>query len=188
MKRSFLILAAAFGLGIGSASSEVHRFTSADGQKTLDATLVGYDATKGTIQIRPNGGRTITAPLSAFSEEDAKYVKESSQRLAISRNLWVDIKSDESETSETKSTTAKTKKLTSGFKVKFMNNSFVPMDGVQAKYRIFYNEDQAKGGKVAKVKDGTINLDELSPQQAETHETASVELVKVRPVPQQGST
>ena len=181
MKRSFLLLAAVSVLGLSSANGAPHQFTSADGSKTLDATLISYDATKGTIQLRISGGRAITAPLNAFSEKDIEYVKQSSQRLAIARSLMVDIRTSADKEVETKTNTAKVEKQNSGFSLNFRNNGFVPLDGVTAKYRIFYHQDQDKGGKLDKTQDGTIQLSSLGPRESEMVKTEKVELTTVKP-------
>ena len=167
-------------LGVGGVGAETHTFTSADGSKKLEATLLAYDAGAKTIQIRIEGGRTIDAPVSAFSSEDAEYVMAAAQRLEVGRRMGVRISGDDAEAVETKTAAAKTKKLSSGFKVNFRNNGTVPMEGVTAKYRIFYYEDLVKGGKADKFKDGELTLSALQPRDAVDLETDKVDLVTIR--------
>lgn len=180
MKKLFLLSAAVSLLGVGGSFAGSHTFTSADGSKQIEATVLGYDAAKKTVQMRIVGGRTITAPLSAFSKEDSEYVMAAQQRLEVGRRMSVNISGDDAEPVETKTTAAKTKRLKSGFKVDFRNNGTVPMDGVVAKYRIFYYEDLVKGGKADKFKDGELTLSALKPRETVEMETDKVDLVTVR--------
>ena len=182
MKRSLLLLTAVAALGISTANGAPHRFTSADGSKTLDATLIDYNATKGTVQLRIAGGRAITAPLNAFSEKDTEFVKQSSQKLAIARSLMLDIRTSEDEKVETKTSNAKIEKKNSGFSLHFRNNGFVPLDGITAKYRIYYSKDRDKGGKEQMVEDGSIQLSSLGPGETEDLKTEKIELEKVKPI------
>ncbi len=183
MKRVLLQLLAVSVFLVGWARGETHVFVSADGSKKLEATLLGYDAGAGIVEIRVKGGAAMKAPLSAFSKEDADYVAAAQQRLEVGRRMAVNVSGDEGEPVETKTAAARTKKLASGFKVNFRNNGTVPMEGVTAKYRIFYYEDLVKGGKADKFKDGELALSALKPQESVDLETEKVDLVTVRAQP-----
>ncbi|MEM7144516.1 MAG: DUF6288 domain-containing protein [Verrucomicrobiota bacterium] len=58
----------------GNATEEMRTFYSADGDRSFEGILEGYDAATEEVTVRMSDGRVSRFPLSALSEEDRAFV------------------------------------------------------------------------------------------------------------------
>ena len=68
------------GLSVYSVGSDMRKFTSADGSKTLNAKVLDYSQSKGTVKILRSDSKVMTVPVKALSKND-KHAPSYSNRL-----------------------------------------------------------------------------------------------------------
>ena len=170
------------GIGFPAFGANQVTLTSADGSKTMDATIEQYYPANGSATIKVNG-RKLTVPVTAFQSEDkAKFENFHLAKLA-GRSLMLSFADNESEGSEKKTSNSKVKTVDAGFKIQVRNNAQTDLDGVKLEYRLFYYKDKAKGGKEAAYTDGDLDLGKISPRETKELDTTSITLTRVRPLP-----
>ncbi len=72
MKRTFATLAALGLLAIMTPAASARKWTSNDGQHTVEAELV--DLTDGKVRLKKPEGAIVTVPLERLSESDRKFL------------------------------------------------------------------------------------------------------------------
>ena len=172
---TLLVAAASFGV-------EVHTFTSADGSKTLQASIARYTPSTGQAQIKVNG-RLMNVPVSAFQSEDKLKFESWYQAAEVGRKLALTFDENETEGTEKKTSNAKVTTYDSGFKIKVRNNGQTDFEDVKLQYRVFYYKDMDKGGKQAGYTDGNLALSKIAPRETQEFETDSISMTKIRPLP-----
>ena len=168
--------------------AEWHEFTSSDGEKTIWAEVQGYDAKTETVSLMLEGQRRINSPASAFTAEDQEYIQKAAIALEAGRNLWVEAKDIEEETSEKRNPTNgyRTVTLDSGFKFDIRNNGTQTFKGLKAEYQIFFAayvdpfKDKARTDKVTY---GATDIPELDPRKETTISTDSIGMTRITRLP-----
>lgn len=168
--------------------ADMHEFTSADGEKTVWAEVTGYDAAAKTVNLLLTNKSRITSPVTAFTEEDQKYIEKAAIALEAGRNLAIRFADDEEELSEKRNPTNgyRTVELKSGFELELRNNGQETFKGLTADYQIFYAaylnpfEDKARTDQASK---GSVKLPELAPREETTVNTDGVGMTRITRLP-----
>jgi hypothetical protein len=170
------------------AYADWHEFTSADGSKKVWAEVQGFDASTQTVSLKLEGNRIITSPVTAFTEDDQKFVEKAAVALAAGRNLAIEFADDEEEISEKKNPTNgyRTVELKSGYALELRNNSKEPFKGLTAEYQLFYAayldpfKDRARTDQVSY---GKMKLPEVKPRDEATIETEAIDITRITRLP-----
>ncbi len=167
---------------------EWRTFTSADGERKLEAEVQAYDAASGKVQLRLRDNRKITAPATAFSEEDQKHLKEIGLAFSMGRSLWVEFEDVESVISEKRNAANgyQTLKLENGYDFEVRNNGKVPFEGLTADYQVFYaayNDPFKDTAKTPKVMRGTVEIPVLEPRAETSLSTDKVGMTSIKRLP-----
>lgn len=165
-----------------------HEFTSADGSKKVWAEVQGYDANAGTVSLRLKSKQTITAPVSAFIEEDTEVIRKAAVALQAGRNLAVDFEDSEEKLSEKRNAANgyQTVKLKTAYEVELRNNSQNTFDGLEAEYQIFYaayvdpHKDRARTDL---VKGGSVEIPAIEPRNEAKIATTGVDMTRITRLP-----
>jgi hypothetical protein len=165
-----------------------HEFTSKDGEKTVWAEVQAYDAKSGTVSLLLEGNRKITAPVSAFIDEDKTFVEKAAVALEAGRNLWVEAENLEEETSEKRNPTNgyRTVTLDSKYKFEIRNNGKQEFKGLKAEYQIFFGayddpfKDKARSDKIAY---GSTDIPEIAPREEASISTDEVAMTRITRLP-----
>jgi len=162
--------------------SDLDTFTSADGTKTIEASIESYDPTRDEAILKVNG-RNLKVPVSAFQSEDKSKFDSWYQASQVGRQLNLAFDESETEGLEKKTSNAKVTSFESGFKIKVRNNGKTDFEDVKIEYRLFYYVDKEKGGKVDGYLDGDLALSEIAPRETQEFETAAVSMTRIKPLP-----
>ena len=172
------------GLSVYSVGSDMRKFTSADGSKTLKAKVLDYSQSKGTVKILRSDSKVMTIPVKALSEKDSDYIVSWYQSTMAARKLAIRITDEEEKTSEKKTDNARVSSYTSGFKFNVWNNGANPFENIDVKYQIFYTIDGIKGEKNQElVASGATSISSIIPRTGQDLTTEKVQLTKIRPLP-----
>ena len=183
MKTRFPIAILSLFLGAAHAA-EMRTFTSAEGGKTLKASMLDYSPASGTATIKRSDGKVMNVPLKSLSEADRTYIDGWYQSTMAGRKLAVSIRDQESKTGESKTNNAKIRKFNSHFEINVRNNGEAAFEDLEVKYRIFYYQDAAKGQtNVHRTSDGEHQIGDLVARADRDLKTNSVQLTSVRPLP-----
>ena len=177
-----LSLFAAFLVAGSSYGVDVQTFTSADGSKTLQASIERYNPSNGQAQIRVKG-RVMNVPVAAFQSEDKLKFESWYQAAEVGRKLALTFDENESDGVEKKTSNAKVTTTNNSFKIKVRNNGQTDFTDVSLQYRLFYYRDKDKGGKEPAHADGTLSLASIAPRETKELETEPISLTRVRPLP-----
>lgn len=94
-----MILAAVVAVATACAG-DLRTFTSADGSKTFEGELLAYSDEAEKVKVRMKDGRQATLPLSALSEKDTKWIRETGVRVLRVAPLEITIKAEKTEGEE----------------------------------------------------------------------------------------
>ena len=190
MKKSHLqlVLAGLLVMIVTPCFGVWHEFTSKDGAKTVWAEVQAYDAKSGTVSLLLEGNKKIKAPVSAFIAEDKIFVEKAAIALEAGRNLWVEAKNLEEETSEKRNPTNgyRTITLDSNYKFAIRNNGKQDFKGLKAEYQIFfaaYNDPFKDKARSDKVTYGSTDIPEIAPREEGTISTEDVGLTRITRLP-----
>ena len=178
MKKPLLTILGCLSLGLPAHALEKRIFTSADGSKTFEATLEGYDAKKGTVTVRKSRTKTMTFNLSVLSAKDIAYIKENGNALAASKSIRVDFDLWKDKPTTTRTDTERTKTTAAGYTVDLRNWSKEDVKNVKVRYTIFHRKDAENGpGSVAQTT-GTLNIPTLFASSGNPYKTKPINLVR----------
>ena len=144
------------------------------------------DMRRGTIQLKLKDGRSMTAPLSAFSPEAVDHAKEYAELEAVGRQLGVYFDEVEGNASEKKNPNAGQMTITTptGYDIRVRNNSQADMGDIKVGYQIFYKEDGIKGASSkTHTEQGAFDVDSLSPTQEKKYATKQVDIIRMKKLP-----
>ena len=100
MKPSMGIFLAAVVAVTTACAGELRTFTSADGSKTFEGVLLAYSDEVEKVKVRMKNGREATLPLSALSEKDTKWIRETGIWVLRVAPLEITIKAEKTEAKE----------------------------------------------------------------------------------------
>lgn len=189
MKRSrlFTLLAGIFLLP-SLCLADWHTFTSSDGAKKLEATVQDYNTDTGVATLRLQDNRKITAPATAFSEEDQKHLKEIGMAFKLGRSLWVEFEDEENVISEKRNPANgyQTMELKKGYRMEVRNNGTVPFEDLKIEYQVFYGAYEnpfADNEKTPQIYRGKMDLPALQPREDAVLKTETVDLTSIKRLP-----
>ena len=169
---------------VGVASAEVRTFTSADGSKTLQASVRDYSPKKGTTTIKLATGRVMTIPVKSLSAADKTFLDGWYTATQAGRNLHVSIRDEEKQMGERTANNGKIKTINARYALNVRNNAAANFDNIEIKYRVFYYKDGVDGKKNQYLTlDGQDSITTISAREDQRIMTDSVNLTKVRPLP-----
>lgn len=145
-----------FGLLLATALQLSARpFTSADGKRTMEATLISYTPSTDTVVLQISGqGNRTTAKASAFSKSDQEFFNEFHKEAEKFNALKVSVK-EESEKFENKTGIYIYEQKKEHFVVSIDNRSEFDLDGLTAKYDVYVSKFNKDGKKIIEVVSGT---------------------------------
>ena len=176
--RSFHIMLIALVCGLGVLKANEHTFTSADGSKTITATIETYWPEKGNAQINVNGQRMVVA-VSAFQAEDKKKFENWYQLAMAGKNIQIKFNQDKAKKSEKKLSNATITQYGSTYELEVRNNSQTDFDKVVLDYRVFYKEDLKQNNEMAKA--GQLKVGNIAAKESKVFTSASVPLTSAKP-------
>lgn len=151
-------------------------FTSADGQRTIEAELIDFRPSTDTVVFRYKGKSVRqSAKASAFSTEDQEYfvefLKEKTKRDALEV-----VVVEETERADDEGGIYTYERLRSFFRVSVRNRGDFGFEDLRAEYDVFLMRYDSKGKSRTEVISGEARLDEILPKLDGTFETESVEI------------
>ena len=168
----------------GAAYAETRTFTSSDGSKTLQASVLDYTPSSGAAKIKLSSGRVMNVPATAFSPSDQDYFKSWYQSTMAGRRISIAIRDDERQTGERKENNGKVKSIDSRFALNVRNNGKGSFEDLEVKYRVFYYRDGVDGKRNQHLTlDGSDQITTISPRQDLRLMTQPVKLTNIRPLP-----
>ena len=181
----FLALALTFSVCRLSGAGAVREFSSKDGSKSLRAELVDVDPARGSIRLKPEDGRILDAPLSAFSAEAVEHAREFVALQEVGRRLGLQFEETEGNVKEEKIPARGQAIITTptGFQLSARNNGSVVMQDVELHYQVFYSEDLVEGGRVDRIAMGSLAIDALQPREEQELFTSQVDIVRMKKLP-----
>jgi len=152
---------------------EEREFHNADKSKSFKGTVIGYDAQKKKVTIRSSRGGVSHVKLSAFCEEDQKYILDNANALAASKSLEFSFK-------EVTGGGSKKTGFDTGYDISLYNRGTSEIKDIEFKYTIYYRVGSVKKGvkTVAKEHSGDLSLDSLYGTLRYTLSTSKVKLVR----------
>jgi len=177
-------------MGAGLQAGELRQFTSADGQKTLRASITNVVAAKDgslSVELELAGGKTSRGPATAFSEEDQSHIREVWIAREAGRNLRPTIQevTDRGKGKAEETRGRKISKSETRYAIDLRNNGTVSLEGLEIEYVIFWNKaKEVENKRVAKdgqTTTGKISADPIEASASRKLTTEGVTLVSDRP-------
>lgn len=167
-----------------TASAEMRTFTSADGSKTLEATPLDYQPSKGLATIKLKSGRTMNVPVKSFVADDKAYLDNWYASTQAGRKLSISIDDEEIKTGERTENNGKVKTIDARYVLNVRNNGGVDLEDIEVKYRVFYTRDGVDGKKSEDLSlDGEDTISSISSREDIRVMTEPAKLINVRPLP-----
>lgn len=158
---------------MGASASDPITLTSADGSKTLEATIQEYYPSKGTAKIRSNG-RLLSVPLTAFDPEDKMKFETWYQKTMAGRRMMVYF-----DDASSKSGGGITRKTNGSYELSIRNNGETTFENLKVAYRVFYAKDTGSG-KNDQFKEGYASLGNVAARETKQINTDPVQLTSQR--------
>ncbi len=151
--------------GALSTQAEMHTFNLPDGRE-IEAEIMGYNGKLGHVELKRADGKRVKVEPTLFVDADQKYIQEWASldgfrntrlfKISCKRNLVEKWKEAEegmvtySDGSRERETVSETKFERHVYELILENRTGIPLEGLTAEYRIFYEQDslQTKGSKV----------------------------------------
>ncbi|MGB0292032.1 MAG: hypothetical protein ACPGIA_05570 [Luteolibacter sp.] len=151
-------------------------FTSADGSKTIDAELLNYNPSNGTIVIQIHGqGKRSTVKANLFSETDQEYFKEFLKESEKFKALKISTE-DHTERREEDRGIYIYDRQKEHFTVSIHNTGNFDMGGLEAKYTIYYQKYDRDGKKLTESVSGAKSLAGIESQDSADFDTLPVDI------------
>ena len=177
MKRTISLVLGCAVLALPATAFEKRTFKSADGSKTFEAVLTGYDAKSDLVKVR-KGARTMSFKLSALSAEDQEYIQENANALAAASAIKVQL-DPYKERGETKKTGSVSTTVTkTGYDIEIRNWTGNDIADVEVQYTIFHLKAAEKGPGTVAQTTGSFDISTLFKQSDHTEKTVAVDLVR----------
>ncbi len=136
-------------------------FTSADGERTIEADLIDYRPASDTVVISYKGkSARQSVKASAFSEADQAYFKEFLKGKAMRESLVV-TSTEAEERSEDEGEIYTYDRLSSHYKVAVRNSGKASVEGLNAKYDVYVLRYDKEGQRQVEVESGEVSLDPI---------------------------
>ncbi len=183
MKRTAM-LSIVLGLGgLGAAAAETHTLTSADGSRTLEATILSYEPARGTAMIQANG-RRMNVNVAAFQAADKTIFEDWFTATSAGRSLHVTIRDEEQVTAERVVDNGTVKSIDGRYVLNVRNNAGQGFEDIDVKYRLFYTKDGVDGNRNQSLTmDGEDEISAIGSRQDLTLSTTPAKLTNVKPLP-----
>lgn len=181
------VVAAALAL---NAEAELRPFSLPDG-RTIEAEIIEYNAKLDRVELKRADGKLVKVKPSIFVEKDQAYIKEWAllSNVFNKSNLKVDFKEkiEEKWRDDTDAHQRAYERVV--YELTLENKAQMPIDGLAAEYRIFYeqeenirkkqkNDDGFEKVLNSKVLGGKLDIGTLEPKAAHEVSTDSVVLEK----------
>lgn len=151
-------------------------FTSADGSRTMEAELFSYNPSNDTVVIQIDGQSSrTTTKASLFSEKDQDFFTEFLRKKEKFTALQVDSKV-ESESFESKRGIYIYDKKKEHFAVTIKNRGDFDLEGLDAKYDVYFYKFDKKGDKSVEILSGTESIKSIASKDDARFNTQSVEI------------
>jgi hypothetical protein len=167
-----LTLAISCGLLLGSVAAEAKEyrtFTSADGTKTIRATVANVTTAKDGSRvavIQKENGKRYKFPASALSADDQKYIDKVASIISAARNIKVEVKDTIERGNVKKGNQRKISTDKVAFDISLRNDGKEALENVVVKYKIFYTKEDRLTKKSGK-RERTKNVRHLKTQAGE---------------------
>lgn len=172
MKSLILIASLTAVLPLGART-----FTSSDGSKSMEAELISFRPSTGTIVFRHKGKNAhSTAKASAFSKDDQAYFKEFLKESAKSTSLNVTSKKQSEKFETGGGGIYNYEKKKESFVVSVGNRGDFNFEDLTAKYDIYLSKYDKAGNKVVEVVSGEESISEIQGQLDAQFNTKSVDV------------
>ena len=180
MKRTIITLLGCAALLLPATGFDKRTFQNADKSKSFEGVVTEYDAAKGLVTVRMNGGRKASFKLTILSTEDQEYIKENANALAAANAVRIDfeIYKDSDDAVKVKSADSQTTTTPAGYEIEVRNWSKKDIENVTVNYTIFHRKDAENGaGSIGQTK-GTIDISTLFSESDDMNRTLPVNLVR----------
>lgn len=169
---------------LATASAELRTFKSADGTKTLSASVISVTPAKGAAQIKRSDGKVMNIPVKSLSEDDRAYLADWYKTSMAARRISLRISDEEKKTGEREANNGKITSIDSLFNIDVRNNGETSFEELDLEYQIFYYHDGVDGKKTQhKTAKGQTSISSISSRSDQRIQTEAVKLTKVRPLP-----
>jgi hypothetical protein len=182
MRRNvFMGMVATAVLG-GVAQAEPHEFKLPDG-RSIKAEIIGYNAKLGQVELVLANKKRKKINPAIFVEKDQEFIKEwaSMDGFRNKSSFKVDCSKKKLEQWKEDDDAFQTKFERYAFEVALENRSALPIEGLKAEYRIFYEQEEndratkkVVTGKL--VKTGALDIERVRPKEKRRIDTESVVL------------
>ena len=168
--------------------AEMHKFTSADGEKTILAEIVTFDAKKSLVTLNLNNGRQIHSSVTAFAKEDQEYILKVARIQDVGRKLAVRFVDEEQTVSERKNPLNgyQTLNVKSGYELELRNNGETDVDGLEAEYQIFYKaylNPFSSRERTEQVTGGSLAIPAMAARKETKVSTEGIPMTRIRQLP-----
>lgn len=152
----------------GNVLAETHTFTSADGQRTFNGTLVGYNTNTQVVTVRNEQGQTLHFNIDLISEKDREFVKANPPAANVSLDVRFDRSMDRQNSARSKN--QRTASYEAGYKINLLNYTPQNLNNVEVEYLLIYRKDSVKGSPETRTVrgNGTVNIDANGTKEFET--------------------
>jgi len=182
LQKSGLLIAFGFVFG-GLAHADMHKFTSADGEKHFEAELTQYLPKGKIVEVRRGSGKLTKFKLDVLSEDDQKYVLKRAPLLKIGKDLRITAKLKTGDKVVTKRPPVKETVEPRSYRLTFRNSSKVKMEDLNVEYDLHWIRDNGTGrkGEENKVTKGTTLVSAVMANQEFSFNTDAVKLLRKEP-------
>lgn len=161
-----------------SALAELRTFTSVDGDRTFQGTLLGYNAITEVVTVRNEHGQTLHFDIALISEKDREFVKANPPASNVNLDVRFDRLMDRQDSDR-----SKTQRITTydaGYKINLLNYTPQDLNDVEIEYLLIYRKDSTSEKAETKTVRGSgkVNIDANGSQEFDTSTVKLVDFFK----------
>jgi len=167
MKNISILLLSLLALVV-NASAQMRTFTSADGERTFQATLIGYNANTQVVTVRNEQNQNINFNIDLISEKDREFVKANPQAENVALEVRFDRLVDRQNANRSKN--QRTTTYDAGYNIRLLNYTPQDLGKVEVEYLLIYRKDDVSGkAETHTVRgSGSVHLEANGSQELET--------------------
>jgi len=168
LMKTILFSVILLGMFAGNVFAEMRTFTSSDGQRTFQGTLLGYNSKTDVVSVRNEQGQTLHFNIDLISEKDREYVKANPPLEKISLDVRFDRLMNRQDSNRGKN--ERVTNFEAGYKINLLNYTPQDLGKVDVEYLLIYRKDKVSGDAETRTVrgSGSVNLEANGKSELET--------------------